>query len=521
MKLRHQLVTLSLGLSLLLILILGCLLALFMRHLLENNLKEKGSDLARVLAADSRVVRALEKGSDPGLRDYVQGICSRTDAAYMVVTDEHARRLSHPSPELVGQTFRGEDIWPALQSRESYCSRDVGTLGPAIRCFAPVVGPDGQAIGAVAVGYLMRTVEGTYQERIALLVGAIAAVLGCGLLLALWVQHLLRRTLLDLEPETIANRFAQQDLVLEGISEGIVALDNQHRITMLNSAAFYQLRLPGTGRHALLGRSLTELAPGLVPTLQQGGAVRFTVQGDDFVGHWQELSGREPGRMLIFSRPDGTGSLGMQVTHLRQYGEMLRIQTHEFANKLSSLSGLLQLGHVDQAVDLIQQENEACQNMLQDLLRVIENKPVAGLILGKFSRARELGVELVLDAGSALGEYPAEVSADLITCIGNLLDNGIRAAWGNREHAAPRVLLSLDDLGRRLVIEVEDSGEGVDEALADHLFDYGVSRQTGDHGVGLFLVKKTVARRGGVIEWRRTAEQTTLFGICLNKNQLV
>ena len=83
-----------------------------------------------------------------------------------------------------------------------------------------MVGPDGQAIGAVAVGYLMRTVEGTYQERIALLVGAIAAVLGCGLLLALWVQHLLRRTLLDLEPETIANRFAQQDLVLEGSRRG-------------------------------------------------------------------------------------------------------------------------------------------------------------------------------------------------------------------------------------------------------------------------------------------------------------
>ena len=51
MKLRHQLVTLSLGLSLLLILILGGLLALFIRHLLESNLEEKGSDLARVLAS--------------------------------------------------------------------------------------------------------------------------------------------------------------------------------------------------------------------------------------------------------------------------------------------------------------------------------------------------------------------------------------------------------------------------------------------------------------------------------------
>ncbi|MBC8673916.1 hypothetical protein H2136_06865 [Aeromonas hydrophila] len=51
---------------------------------------------------------------------------------------------------------------------------------------------------------------------------------------------------------------------------------------------------------------------------------------------------------------------------------------------------------MDQAVELIQQESEACQTMLHDLLRAIEDKPVAGLILGKFSRARELGVELVL-----------------------------------------------------------------------------------------------------------------------------
>lgn len=71
------------------------------------------------------------------------------------------------------------------------------------------------------------------------------------------------------------------------------------------------------------------------------------------------------------------------------------------------------------------------------------------------------------------------------------------------------------------MIEVEDSGEGVDEDLADHLFDYGVSRQSGDHGVGLFLVKETVGRYEGVIEWRRTVEQTTLFGIYLNKNKLM
>ncbi|MFM4718223.1 ATP-binding protein [Aeromonas bivalvium] len=522
MKLRHQVVTLSLGLSLLLILILGSLLALFIRHLLESNLQESGGDLARVLAADTRVVQALRQGRDPGLRDYVEGIRSRTDAAYMVVTDEHGVRLSHPSPERVGGRFRGDDIWPALNQRISYCSKDEGTLGPAIRCFAPVLGPDGRTMGAVVVGYLMQTVEGIYLERVALLACAILAVLGCGLLLALWVQHLLRRTLLDLEPEAIVHRFMLQDLVLEHIPEGVIALDSRGRIRMLNSAAFYQLRLPGTGRHVLLGEPLAQVSPPLAPAVTQVETeFGFTVHGEAFVGRWQAVEGKVPGRLLIFSRPELAGSLGMQVTHLRQYAEMLRMQTHEFANKLSSLSGLLQLGHVDQAVELIQQESEACQTMLQDLLRAIEDKPVAGLILGKFSRARELGVTLALDPDSALGEYPAAVSADLITLIGNLLDNGIRAAWARRKQCPPRVLISINDFGRRLVIEVEDSGEGVDEALADHLFDYGVSRQTGDHGVGLFLVKETVARRGGVIEWRRTAEQTTLFGIYLNKNQLV
>ncbi|QFI55523.1 ATP-binding protein [Aeromonas simiae] len=521
MKLRHQLVFLSLCFSLLLLLILGGLLALFIRHLLESNLEEKGSDLARLLAADQRIEQALLRGADPTLRDYVQALCRRTDAAYMVVTDRHALRLSHPSPELVGQRFRGEDIWPALFERRSYCSKDQGTLGPAIRCFAPVIGADGQTLGAVAVGYLMKTVEGTYRDRLALLLWAILAVLGAGLLLAAAMQRRLRRTLLDLEPETIARRFAQQELVLESINEGIIALDGEGRVSMLNSAACYQLRLPQPGRYAQLGCRLEALAPELARGLADGAVeTHFSVHGDAFVGRWQPITGGA-GWLFIFTRPEAAGTLAVQVTHLRQYAELLRMQTHEFANKLSSLSGLLQLGHVNEAVELIQREHDEHQSLLQSLLHAIHDKPVAGLILGKFSRARELGVHLELDEGSALEECPPWLSADLITFIGNLLDNGIRAARANREQVMPRVLLSINDAGRRLVIEVEDSGEGVDEALADHLFDYGVSRQSGDHGVGLYLVKETAERLGGVIEWRRTAARTTLFGIYLDKAQLV
>ena len=60
------------------------------------------------------------------------------------------------------------------------------------------------------------------------------------LLLALWLQHLLRRTLLDLEPEAIVNRFVLQELVLEHISEGVIAIDsggNAGRLTVVNTSA--------------------------------------------------------------------------------------------------------------------------------------------------------------------------------------------------------------------------------------------------------------------------------------------
>ena len=189
-----------------------------MRHLLENNLKEKGSDLARVLAADSRVVQALEKGSDPGLRDYVQGICSRTDAAYMVVTDEHARRLSHP-PELVGQTFRGGHLACTPVARELLLPGrgHPGPRHPLLRSRGGARWP-GHRRGGGGLSDAHRGGHLSGADRPAGRRHRGGA--GCGLLLALWVQHLLRRTLLDLEPETIANRFAQQDLVLEGISEG-------------------------------------------------------------------------------------------------------------------------------------------------------------------------------------------------------------------------------------------------------------------------------------------------------------
>ncbi|PSJ46486.1 sensor histidine kinase [Zobellella endophytica] len=524
MKLRHQFVALAMLFSLLLVLGLGALLAVLLRQQVEANLADKGLALARVLALDPRVGQALRR-ADPGLPGYVERLRAQTGAAYLVVTDRQGLRLSHPVPAAIGEPFRGDDLWPTLRQGRQHCSRWQGTLGPSIRCFAPVPGADGAPLGAVAVGFLQGQLTRLYRDQIGLMAAAIGAILLLGGLLGGLLLRRLRRTLLDLEPEYIARQFAQQELVLESIAEGILALDREERLTSLNSAAFYQLRLPLLRKADALGRPLAALLPELARCLQQAPAdvpFRFQVLGQGYQGQWLPIRRQQHqvGKLLTFSRPEAASGLSHQLTHLQQYAELLRMQTHEYANKLNSLSGLLQLGHVAEAVEMIQQETEDYQALLQDLLRTIADKPVAGLILAKFSRARELGVAFRLDPDSCLAACDSHLSASLITLIGNLLDNGMSAAWANRQHRAPRVLLSLSDFGKRLIIEVEDSGTGVDEAIADQLFDYGVTGQGGDHGVGLYLVKETAGRLGGTLEWRRTAEGFTLFGIYIDKSGL-
>ena len=136
----------------------------------------------------------------------------------------------------------------------------------------------------------------------------------------------------------------------------------------------------------------------------------------------------------------------------------------------------------------------------------IAKPKVAGLLLGKYHRAHELGLELVIDPDARLHDIPARVSgSQLVTVLGNLIDNAFEAT---RRHGAPYqpIRVSLSDLGQDLVLEVEDGAGGIDPQLADRLFEQGVSsKPEPGHGIGLSLVRKTLDALQGEI----TIEATT------------
>jgi sensor histidine kinase regulating citrate/malate metabolism len=184
--------------------------------------------------------------------------------------------------------------------------------------------------------------------------------------------------------------------------------------------------------------------------------------------------------------------------------DALRAQAHEFANRLHTIAGLVQIGRGDDAMKLIAQTSGVHQELTEALLDRVGDPVLGALLLAKAAVASERGIELRVSddtvmtrsvAGRAQGA-PWLDSEDLITLLGNLIDNALDAAASSHDRW---VSLSVTEQQNELVIKVHDSGPGVPENLDGQIFQEGFSTKPGRkrRGFGLALVRQVARRHGG------------------------
>lgn len=103
------------------------------------------------------------------------------------------------------------------------------------------------------------------------------------------------------------------------------------------------------------------------------------------------------------------------------------------------------------------------------------------------------------------------MESELISIIGNLLDNAIEATQrAELPHEPVEILIQLN--ARELMIEVADRGVGIRPEIREHIFERGVTTKTrGDHGIGLYLIERYVTRAGGTIEVADNAPRGAIF----------
>jgi sensor histidine kinase regulating citrate/malate metabolism len=459
--------------------------------------------------ADSPLVVDAVTGPDPTrvLQPFVEKVRADTGTSFITVFAPDRTRYTHPNPAEIGRPFIGT-IAPALAGR-TFTETYTGTLGPSLRATGPVIGPGGRVVALVSAGITLDEVGADVARALPGIVGTGLATLLAGAAGSWLISRRLRRQTRGLAAPELARMLDYYSAVLHAVREGLLVLDADGRVQLVNDEARRLLGLDGgaTGRHVAelhLSADLTRTLAGQRQTVDEvhvsGGRVLVVNQAP-------ALAGRSSGSVVTLRDHTELQALTGELDSMRAFAESLRAQAHESANRLHTTVSLIELGRGQDAVDFATAELASAQRLTDRVIEDVEEPVLAALLLGKAATASERGVRLEIDPGTAVAATGIP-SGDLVTIVGNLLDNAIDAALAGE---APReVQFAAWVEGDRLEIRVEDSGPGVPEEAVPHLFERGWStKDTVDappkglgRGLGLALVAQAVDRNGGSITVR-------------------
>jgi two-component system CitB family sensor kinase len=418
-----------------------------------------------------------------------------------VVANEYGIRYSHPNPDRIGERVSTDPAIPL--SGQVYVGTQTGTLGESWRVKVPIFGDDGDVIGQVSVGILESELRAEFLGGLGGLLAALAAAALVGVVGSAWIGRVIRRRIYGLEPDEIRAMLETREAMLHGIREGLVAVDERGRIVLMNDAAARLLDVEEP--EDVLGLPVEEVLDRELARFIGSGEDRETpvLSGERVLlvhGDRVRVDGREIGSIAILRDRTELETMLRELEGAHGLAEGLRAQSHEFSNKLHVVSGLLELGHVDAAIAFIQRVGSGGPLSTLDEHDGIADVETAALVLAKRSRAQELGLSLEIEPDSHLEAVTdAGQRTDLVTVVGNLLDNAIEACT-----LGGRIDLSIrdDDEEGTLVVRVDDDGPGVPPDRRAAVFEPDVSGKAPTpgkprRGIGLAIVQRVAARLGG------------------------
>jgi len=496
---------------------LGLFALQYLNQSLNDEIGVRALHVAKTIAAMPEVANAVKRSDTNYLQPLSLTLAQEIHARFVVIGDAAGLRLAHPNTAKLGASMMDDDndeISPTLSQGRAVISKAEGSLGWSMRARAPVFDPLGEKIiGLVSVGYLLDSIETVIDSYRATLLWVILAAFFISLLTALWFANHFKKAIFGLEPEQIGQLYQERIATLESVREGIIAVNAEGQITTINKAAVQFLELEDQVQWQ--GQNISTVMPESPMLDNRSHSAEF--EKEVWFKQKPYIVNRLPlrnesviiGLVASFRPKDELDLVSQQLSRVQQYADSLRSQAHEYTNKLHTIAGLIQIGASDQALALIGQENQAHRALIKLLMSTVSDAILAGCLLGKFNRAKEIGLTLNIDPDSHMNDLPAHLPRDqLASMIGNIIDNAFDACLAEGAHGT-QINLTMTDFGTDILFEVEDQGAGVDPSQRELIFTKGYSSKSGGgHGIGLRLGQKLARRFGGYV----TMEPVTLGG---------
>ncbi|WP_366821175.1 sensor histidine kinase [Microbacterium sp.] len=455
------------------------------------------AEVARISASDQAPdAEALRDGD---LQRISAGVTARTGALFVVITDDHGIRLAHPTPSRIGEEV--STPYQEVLAGEEVVDWQTGTLGDSARAKVPVRDDAGTPVGEVSVGFERAGVFDDLPPLLTVVAATAVGALTLAVLAFLLLRRRWERLTLGVQPEELVALVQNQAAVLNGVDDGVLAIDTHGVVRVSNDAADRLLDLDSP-----IGRRLDGLGlPRAVLDAVTGARTGSSAVVDDRMLYLDSRpvvrEGRPLGHVLILRDRTDLVALTERLETVRTMTAALRVQRHEFANRMHVVAGLIDADRTSDA-----------RSFLGELVeRGSVAFPVAGLALladhflrsflgAKGVEAGERGVTLrIAEETQLIGTVIA--AEDVAAVLGNLVDNAVTAAVaGERTPRWVEVAVLGDD--DALVVTVSDSGAGLGDAdpLTPRTAGDDVSDRIHGHGLGIPLSRE-IARRGGGDLW--------------------
>ena len=452
--------------------------------------------------------------NDPMMAEYVNEVDNSDEAGVAVYDKDFNLRVFYNPGKLVDFKRHSLELVKKYSSQSKISWKENYNIPN--RAFGYVKDDSNKVVGYVVTGYSDDVLKNSAIDSIIFLLTMTAFGLAAGIFGAIYLARKVKDILFGLEPEAIAAMLQERNIILDSVREGVITIDEKGIITLVNIEAETLLKDANVlGTDELVGKHIKDAMKNVEfeRVLHHGkiitnagvkiGDTLFIITSVPL-----KLDERIIGAVFTFRKKSVVEELANQLTGFKNYSTALRAQTHEFMNKMHVIMGLIDMEAYDELKEFTKEVAYNRQSEVSYVVTRLRDITLAGFVLGKISRSRELDIDFSLSEESEIhNDLEVPSVHDLVLIVGNIVENAFDAL---ANYEGERIVsLSILDFDKEIVITVEDSGPGINNKIINNLYERGVSSKGKGHGYGLYLVKQCVENLQGTIDIESTDEGTT------------
>lgn len=362
---------------------------------LTNDRMQESRNLAVTLAANPLVEDATQARDSDRLGEIFNKEL-QVSSDYVVITDLEGGRLFHTDPtkehgkvndKTLAEVFRGKVVTHFHS----------GLSGLTIKTRAPIY-RQGKIIGTISVGYLDSHVQSVATQYLTQTIVLAVVLLLVMLLFSRIFSNYVQKQLSGMSPAQIARAFRLRIGILNSVAEGVLAVDTSGKIMVINKSAIKILGIEKP-RESLFDTHVSEHCyPSELFTPEVEEEVKETtvnINGETLLASRTIMRDDEKivGYVVSFRPRNTPAMLQLMVRQVAKERDALRVVTHEYANNMAVVSGMLEMQMYEPALKFIHKENNVLQQDVSQLTSHF-HPIVAALILSKKHRSAELGYTL-------------------------------------------------------------------------------------------------------------------------------